>query len=266
MISSPPVVVTIRADMQFIALIGMGVQAIVSLVVGIRLMGLARRNRHFPELALSLETLLMPAVGYPLLMVGVALERLGLPGVAPVTFVALSAASVAGLMNYYFTWRVFRPDETWAGIACGLATWLLLAPLGAVAVHIDLGGVDAGIRNAHGWTYPLVLTGLCGMGWTSVESFRYFLNFRRRLRLGLAEAPVCNRFLLWALASGAWVCVSVLAGILLTFADNPLDGGGFTVCVGAAGLVNSVCMTLCFMPPARYLEWLRRRAAAVQAA
>ena len=252
--------------MESIALIGMGLQAIVGLAVGIRLMGLARRSRRFPELALSLETLLMPAVGYPSLMLAVGLERLSLPGVVPVVFVALSATSVAGLMNYYFTWRVFRPNETWAGIVCGLATWLLLAPLGALAVHVELSGINAGIQNSHGWTFPLVLTGLCGMGWTSVESFRHFLGSRRRLRIGLAEASVCNRFLLWSLASGAWVCISVLAGFLLALAENPLDGGLFTLCVGVAGLVNSVCMMLCFMPPERYLEWLRRRAVAVQGA
>jgi hypothetical protein len=184
--------VTIRADVQLIALIGMGIQAIVSLVVGIRLMGLARRSRRFPELALSLLTLLMPALGYPLLMTAVGLERLGLPGVAPVVFASLSVIMVAGLMNYYFTWRVFRPDAIWAGIVCGLATWLILAPLGGIAVHIEMAGIGAGIQNAQIWTFPIILAGLSGMGWTSAESFRYFLSYRRRLRLGLADAAVCN--------------------------------------------------------------------------
>src|SRR5262245_6559342 len=149
-------------------------------------MGLARRSRRFPELALSLETLLMPAVGYPSLVIAVALERLGLPGVVPVLFVGLSATSAAGLMNYYFTWRVFHPNDAWAGIACGLATWLLLAPVGAFAVHVQLGGIEAGLQSARAWTLPMLTTGLCGMAWTSVESFRYFLSYRRRLRLGLA--------------------------------------------------------------------------------
>jgi hypothetical protein len=30
--------------------------------------------------------------------------------------------------------------------------------------------------------------------------------------------------------------------------------------------MNSVCMILCFMPPDRYLAWLRRRAPAMQGA
>ena len=65
----------------------MSLQTIVSLAVGIRLMTLARRSRRFPELALSLVTLLMPALGYPSLMLAVGLEQLNLPGVVPVFFV-----------------------------------------------------------------------------------------------------------------------------------------------------------------------------------
>jgi hypothetical protein len=238
----------------------MGFQAIVSLAVGFRLLGLARRNRRFPELALSLETLLMPALGYPTLMLAVALEAQGLPGVVPVFFVAISATMVAGLMNYFFTWRVFRPDQAWAGVACGLATWFLLAPVGAMAVHVGQGGTEAAIQNAGGWAFMPIATGLCGMAWTSVESFRYYLSSRRRVRLGLADASVCNRFLLWALASGGWVCVSALAGVVMLLGINPLSHGLFTLCVGVTGLMNSVCMALCFMPPERYLAWLRRSA------
>ena len=252
--------------MYFVALIGMGLQAVVSLAVGIRLMSLARRSRRFPELALSIETLLMPALGYPSLMLAVGLERMGLPGVVPVFFVAVSAIMGAGLMNYFFTWRVFRPDEAWAGIVCGLGTWLTLAPIGGVAVHIGASGIDAGIQNAQNWTFPIMLAGLSGFGWTSVESFRYFLSSRRRLRLGLSEAAVCNRFLLWALASGAWLCLALLAGFLLVLGVNPLSNGLFTLCLGVTGLLNSVCLTLCFMPSERYLEWLRQRAAAMQGA
>jgi hypothetical protein len=247
-----------HADVYSIALLGMSLQTIVSLAVGIRLMALARRSRRFPELALSLVTLLMPALGYPSLMLAVGLEQLSLPGVVPVFFVALSAIMAAGLMNCFFTWRVFRADAIWAGVACALATWLLLAPVGALTVHVGLGGIDAGIRNADGWTALPILTGLCGMGWTSVESLRYYLVSRRRLLLGLADAAVSNRFLLWALASGAWACVTALGGVVLVLGVNPLNHGLFTLCVGLTGLVNSVCLTLCFMPPERYLAWLRR--------
>jgi hypothetical protein len=52
--------------------------------------------------------------------------------------------------------------------------------------------------------------------------------------------------------------VTALGGVVLVLGVNPLNHGLFTLCVGLTGLVNSVCLTLCFMPPERYLEWLRR--------
>jgi hypothetical protein len=248
--------------MLFGAVIGVCVQAIVSLVVGMRLLALARRSRQFPELALAIETLVLPALGYPLLLVTVLLEALSLPGVAPVYFVTLSAMMAAISMNYFFTWRVFRPGSKWALVVCGAGVWLLLAPVGGVVAHVEASGIEAGIRNASAWTFPLVASVLASYGWTAVESFRYFLNARRRLRIGLIEPAVCNRFLLWALASGTWLSVGIVSGFLLAMGLNPLSHAPFTVCVGAAGLVNSICMILCFMPPARYLDWLQRRAAA----
>jgi hypothetical protein len=244
----------------------MGLQAIVSLVVGLRLLALARGTRRFPELALSMETLLTTAVGYPLLMVAVWLEWMRLPGVAPVFFVAVSIMMVAVSMNYYFTWRVFRPGSVPAVILCLVGTWLLLAPLGGVTTHIAASGIDQGIRNAPVWTTPIVSSVLVAFGWTTGESFLYFRSSRRRLRLGLTEAAVCNRFLLWALAKGAYLGMASLAAFLLILGVNPLGYSSFTVCMAVAGFVYSVCMILCFMPPESYLDWLNRRATALQQA
>jgi hypothetical protein len=252
--------------MHLVALIGMGLQAIVSLAVGLRLMALARRTRRFPELALGIETLMLPALGYPSLMVAVGLERLSMPGVAPVFFVGVSAAMVAASMNYLFTWRVFRPGAGWAALLCGVGIWLVFAPIGGIVAHVATSGIDQGLHESSLWTFPLVSSVLTAFGWTGGESFRYFLNAKRRMRLGLTEAPVCNRFLLWALASGAWFSLAALAGSLLLLGVSPLDSVLFTLCLGAAGLVNSVCMMLCFMPPESYLDWLRRRAAALPGA
>jgi hypothetical protein len=245
--------------MLFAALIGVGIQAIVSLAVGIRLAALALRTRQLPELTLAMGTLLLPALGYPSLLVAALLERLSLPGVGPVYFFTLSAMMLAISMNYVFTWRVFRPDATWAAILCGAGAWLLFAPIGGVVTHISIAGIDAGMQNAWAWTFPIVAAVLAGYAWTGAESFRYYLSARRRMRLGLADPAVCNRFLLWALASWTWLLAAVVAGVLLVFGLNPMSHGPFTFYVGLAGLSNSLCMTLCFMPPARYLDWLRRR-------
>jgi hypothetical protein len=254
-----------RAGMLFAAVIGLCAQAIVSLAVGMRLLALARRSRQFPELALAIMTL-MPALGYPAMLVVILLERLSLPGVTPIYFVTVSVMMVAVSMNYFFTWRVFRPDRAWAVVLCGLGVWLLLAPVGGVAAHVEASGIDAGIRNAWAFTIPIVSASLFSFAWTAAESFHYFLGASRRMRLGLCDPAVCNRFLLWALASMSWLSAGSLAAFLLGLGVNPLSNGLFTASVGVAGLVNSLCMTLCFMPPERYIGWLQRRAVAPTAA
>jgi hypothetical protein len=197
-------------------------------------------------------------------MMGVALERLSLPGVAPVFFVATSVMMFAISMNYFFTWRVFRPDATWAATLCVVGTWLLVAPIGGVNEHIAAKGIDAGIESAVVWTVPIMGAVLASFAWTGAESFRYYLSTRRQLRLGLVEAAVCNRFLMWSLGSSTWLFMATLAGGLLSIGVNPLNHGGFTFLVGVSGLVNSTCMGLCFMPPERYVAWLARRAAVVR--
>src|SRR5262245_66527780 len=110
--------------MEWISLLGVGIQAIVSLIVGVRLASIARRTRRFPELALSLTTLLGTVVGYPLGLLAIGLERAGLPGVTPTFFVAASVMMTGVSMSYFFAWRVFRPGAPLAVVLCGLGVWL----------------------------------------------------------------------------------------------------------------------------------------------
>ena len=242
--------------MQAISFLSFAIHTIVSLVVGLRLASIARRARRFPELALSLTTLLGTVIGYPLALLAIGLERGGLPGVAPLFFLAASVMMTGVSMNYFFTWRVFRPDQPWAVVLCGLGVWMLFAPVGAVAVHVGLHGIDGGIQSSLVWVALAVGAALGGYAWTAFESFRYYRSSRRRLRLGLIEASVSNRFLLWSLASSGFLAIVITAGVTVLFGHNPLQSAGFSLAVGVLGLVNSACNVLCFMPPQWYLDWL----------
>jgi hypothetical protein len=251
--------------MQSISLLGVGIQAIASLVVGVRLASLARRTRRFPELALSLTTLLGTVIGYPLGLLAIGLERAGLPGVTPVFFIAASVMMTGVSMNYFFTWRVFRQGAPLAVVVCGLGVWLLFAPIGAVVVHINRYGIDGGIQNSPLWVGMAVGAVLGGYVWTASESFRYYLSSRRQLRLGLIEPSVSNRFLLWSLASACFLAIAITAGIGVQLGHDPLQSAGFSLAVGGLGLVNSACNVLCFMPPQWYLDWVSRSRAAAGA-
>jgi hypothetical protein len=60
--------------MDSIAFLCMGFQVIFGFAGGMRLLALARRMRRLPELALSLQTLLLPARGYPSSLVAIGLD------------------------------------------------------------------------------------------------------------------------------------------------------------------------------------------------
>jgi hypothetical protein len=163
---------------------------------------------------------------------------------------------------YAFTWQVFRPAETWgkAVVATGaalmltsllLATWLLAhAPAEASSPVVT--------RNA----MLIGMLGYCGCFlWSSIEGLVHHRNARKRMALGLADAVVANRFLLWAIfgltASG--VNAASVAGTLLGV--DPSRSPLVLIPLGFLGFAASVAMYLAFLPPAAYLAFVRRRAA-----
>ena len=91
----------------------------------------------------------------------------------------------------FFTWRVFRPDDPGARAIC----------LGLSAILVAAWATEGLVRGFHagaidGWlTVVLGLRGL-GFAWAGIESARYWLQLRRRQRLGLADPLLVNRFLL----------------------------------------------------------------------
>jgi hypothetical protein len=152
-----------------------------------------------------------------------------------------------------------------AVVLCGLGVWMLFAPIGAVAARISLYGIDAGIQSSLVWVALAVGAALGAYVWTASESFRYYLSSRRRLRLGLIEASVSNRFLLWSLAQTGFLAIALAAAVTVHLGQNPLQSAGFSLAVGVLGLVNSACNVLCFMPPQWYLDWLSRPGATQEA-
>jgi hypothetical protein len=169
-----------------------------------------------------------------------------------------------GVSLYYaFTWRVFRPGAAWAATLWALGSWLMLGSAGAATGHLELrGSIDAGIQSARGWAALTIAAVVTAYTWNTFESFRYYLNARRQLRLGLVEPAVCNRFLLWSMSTGGWLVLAIVSSVGMAAGQNPLESAGFSLAVGVVGLVNSACNTLCFMPPQWYLDWLSRPRAA----
>jgi hypothetical protein len=85
---------------------------------------------------------------------------------------------------------------------------------------------------------------------------------RRRVRLGLADPAVCDRFLLWGLMA-LFVTVGVLLNsVALALRIEVLGSPWILLASSSTGLAQAVLLVLAFAPPSAYLAWVRARAGA----
>jgi hypothetical protein len=235
-----------------------------SIVIGIRLLALAARTRKSPELCIGLALLLMGGLGYPMIMT--ARMALRLPDPTRIGLMALATVlmGVGTLAIGVFNWRVFRAGERWplwVVVAAGIS---MLTCMGFQAV--DPGLAAAAFENRGlGFRIFLLHSGTL-TGWGAFESLRAWSRLRRRQRIGLADAVVTERVLLWGISSLAAATVSAASAVAgfqgINFAATPL-GAAVTA---PLGLIAAGAMWLAFLPPAAYLRRARVRAAAAAAA
>jgi hypothetical protein len=229
---------------------------VVSALVGVRLLQLARRTGALPELALGLAFLLVGAAGYPLGLLSIwpgLPEPLARGGFA----LANLATGIGSAAVFVFTRAVFRPDAGWARAL----VWLGAAVLGlqsALGVARALVAEPASFAEPDlGFSVRQAATA-CSYAWTAVEALRYRRLLVRRMALGLAEIELVNRFLLWAVAGlGAFLGSSVMSLVSLTGATPWQDPIALSA-VGLGGFTAAICAGLAFLPPRAYLDWLRR--------
>ena len=111
--------------------------------------------------------------------------------------------------------------------------------------------------------------------WLAAESLRYYAAAQRRLRLGLADALVTNRFLLLGLWAVAWAAMGfadiVARGIYMMVSGSTtevrLDTAGpiilMTIAITSAlGTLAAVTLGLSFFPTRAYRRFVESRAAA----
>ena len=225
-----------------------------SLVLGGRMFLLARRERSLPELALAVAFVFSGGIAAGFQAV-VPLE-LGPPWLQRHAFAVVRAGMDVGIAcQMLFTWRVFRPRERWAAGIFGGTLVLLAALLAGYAWAGEL----ANPLYRGPWFWAEVPVHVLGLGWGAGEALAYWARMRRRLRLGMADPVVTNRFLLWGVAIGAGVVALALPPLFAAFGQ----GGhavlpGLTACVA---LVSLVGYALTFFPPRAYRRFVTRRAA-----
>ncbi len=229
------------------------------LFVGVRVLVVTRRAGGTTEQLVGDAFVLLGLGGLPGLLAGHG--DLFAPSIQP-TFFCAGQILMAGAFCclYLFAWRCFGRATQWRK---GLA---LTGIAGQVAGFAALGVLEGFEPQSGGVVRFVSLSRLIAIGWCFAESLHYWRLMRRRGGLGLADPVVTNRFALWCGWTGGLVAASMIVAfarfartnITLDF-SNPFDAV-IIASTFAALVVSIISLTLAFLPPARYLDWVRRRA------
>lgn len=162
-----------------------------------------------------------------------------------------------------FTREVFRKKEPWATWAVGVTVTLLVTGFAVSGFYGDWEGLYP-ISNPGYWlewlgqSTPFV--------WVGVEGIQNYRSARKRVRFGLTDAMVCNRFLLWSLFGVMQLATLV---VLVVMNAGYEIHGHFTATTdaleGAFEMLTVAVIWLAFFPPAFYRGWIGRAAHAERA-
>lgn len=235
--------------MELLGVLGVVAFALACTAVGGRLLWVARRTREAPELAMGLAFIASGAAGFPLLT---AAQILGLTAGPTATSHLLMVLGTAFTYTGYVglavgCWRIFRPAARWPVAPIAAGSLALLAALAGVTA--SAGAERLATRDLAFWSGLGV--GALTFAWNASESFLLHGQLRRRLALGLADAAVVNRVLLWGVG-----CVAAFAmtthGIVVRVLSGPVVPEGHRVVSSLIGLGAAVAIWLAFFPPAAY--------------
>jgi hypothetical protein len=230
-------------------------------IVGTRMLLLSRRTHGRHELLIGAGMVLIGAVATPINVVsgfGKTVADMSLPLWLLGTFVTQIGI---GLI-YAFTWQVFRPNDAW-GRAIVVGGVLFMVVGTAAAGH----ALAAAPRAA---SAPLVarnglFVGMVGYSgcflWSAIEGFVQYANARKRLALGLADAVIANRFLLWGLFGLSATGINIASIGANAMGLDPTRSPVVLIPLGALGFCASVLIYLAFLPPAGYVAFVRARSA-----
>jgi len=228
------------------------IAASIYLAVGIRLFALSRRTHGRPEYLLALNYL----------CTGISYFLYEFPGLLEldaiwIQILARIIYSVGMIPLLLFARDVFRRDSRWAHALVWATALCLFTGVFFSTLNGDIEGLIVDSVwfwcDWIGYTAPYV--------WMSAEALIAYRSARKRLKLGLCEPDVVNRFLLWALF-GFFAAVAGIALIplYLEFASTHVwpDWGDYVS--GGLEAVSTAVLWFVFFPPKFYQRWVNRAA------
>ena len=252
--------------MQWVAIIPIGVHGVVTAIVGIRLVLLGLRTRQAPELALGFGLTCIGILGMPLASAGRLPTLIGTHIGDGLFGVGVALSHLGLILLWVFTWTVFRRQSK-LGLAAVAAAALCITGAAAGLVAVGLGSTNMAEifpRTRPFAAVTVTTLTLCFL-WNAIESTRYSRMLERRLALGLSDPVLANRFRLWAAVGYSSTAMCAVLGVSIALGIPPLVAPAPRLFTAVMSSIAVVTWYLSFLPPERYLAWVRRRAPVVQA-
>jgi hypothetical protein len=179
----------------------------------------------------------------------------------PFDLAAFLLYSIGVVPFMLFTRMAFRPDTAWANWMIGSLTLLLFA---GTTMGIVQDSDYYVVENPWFWCTWLGYTIPCL--WVSVEAFLSYARANRRVRVGLCDRVVTNRYLLFG-CFGVFETFGCVADVFYTlnFAANQATSGEIDLLFGALEMAGSVMLFFVFFPPAFYRRWIQGAAPVAKA-
>jgi hypothetical protein len=229
-----------------------GVLAILLLLLGLRLLDLARRTREVPELLVGLFFVTLGPSAWLFLMG----QASAAPTPPELRMAAVGACGVFLSITFIliFNYRTFRSGVRWAKASVVAACAALL-----VGLYFEVNGASFQISlEPH---FSFMLPRFAVMTWTVYEALRCHHMMRRRLRFGLIDPVVANRFLLYAVWTGVIAILPTIKTAVRLLALAHVEAQWhlpYRIVALLSGAAMLIAMFLNFYPPQAYQRWLRR--------
>jgi hypothetical protein len=230
---------------------------VASAVVAGRLLVIYKRLQQPPELFLGLAYLLAGALGWGGLLIGTLSTPKGQTVAEAYQAWSVVVGDLGTFCFYLFIWYVFRRESLGAKVALGAVAAVFVL---SIVRDTILRGVTFGPPPGSFTTLAAASGRTAVFAWMAAEAFSSYAAFRRRARIGLGNARVQNRLLMWGVSAVVMFTISAVATSLYLTATDTADATLKQNQAGAAyGLlaaVSSVALWLAVFPPKFYERWL----------
>jgi len=220
-------------------------------LVGLDLLRRARTTRGLPELFLGLA-FVFNGLSYLFTDLPTIIHNDAI--LNEFSYTGRSFAALCSVTIAVFTWRAFRAKAGWAKWFVWADGALLLSGLAISALEGDWQGASP--MTYKGFWLEWV-GGAAPFLWLMTESLYAYVQSRRRVRIGLSEPLVCNRFLLIGLYGMlASLTYPTFLWMYIEYERSGFWSDPLMVFAGFIEVVSLAALWTSFAAPAFYRRWI----------